>query len=507
MSLLTANKSSSHYLKNVSSSFEKYGRKKIKVALIWPNGFDSHYVMPLALGYLKSNCDPIRHDIHLIDCALDDITASSAEFEVRLRKLEPDVVGVSVWSPTFFEGLEALKVAKKINPNVITVMGGSHASSYSENVMSNECVDFVFKGEAELSFPKFLDQIIDNKVELGSLLGLVYVDSNGTLIQNVMEREEDVDLINIPDYKFMNLSGYISKGYKWNTPDKFNAPIWVTRGCPYRCTFCAAPMLNGKPIRTHSIEYMEKWIKILKEEYNITWFNIIDDNFTFNRRYAKEFCERMISLDLGVHFGTPNGIRLQKGGPELWSLMKKAGWETLNVAPESGSQHVMDIMKKDLNLDIVPAVVREIRAAGLKVQAYFILGYPGERKEDIKLTSKLIKKCRFNFVFLNNFQPLPGTPIYDDLVSRGEIVDGLLPENYSDGTRVYTPKELKSFNFPAYILKTYIGIALRDPLNIPYMFKIFGGKMIFVKVWRNVLGMLGLGKKLEPGKKVFIQSS
>jgi hypothetical protein len=110
-------------------------------------------------------------------------------------------------------------------------------------------------------------------------------------------------------------------------------------------------------------------------------------------------------------------------------------------------------------------------------------------------------------VILNNFQPLPGTPIYDDLVSRGEIIDGLLPENYSDGTRVYTPKELKNFNFPAYILKTYIGIALRDPLNIPYMFKIFGGKMIFVKVWRNVLAMLGFGKKLEPGKKVFIQSS
>jgi hypothetical protein len=220
------------------------------------------------------------------------------------------------------------------------------------------------------------------------------------------------------------------------------------------------------------------------------WLNIIDDNFTFNWRFAMKFCDAVIDLNLDrLGFGTPNGIRLQKGDPELWMLMKKAGWRSLNVAPESGSQAVLDIMKKDMDISIVPKIVEEIRDAGLWVQAYFIIGYPGETVEDIVQTSKLIRRCKFNFVFLNNFQPLPGTPVYDQLVADGEIEDGLLPQNYSDGSRAYTPENLKDFNFAMFVLKTYLMMVLRDPMNLPYMLRIFGVKMVFRKLLSNIVGV------------------
>jgi radical SAM superfamily enzyme YgiQ (UPF0313 family) len=463
----------------------------LRVALVWPKGFDAHYVIPIALGYLKSNVDAAKYDVRIIDCSLRGIDANSAEFRDELEAFAPHIVGVSTWSPTFKEALEVLRVAKSSIPGVTTLAGGAHPSSYPERVMEHEEVDFIFRGEADLSFPVFLDQFCRPLPDYGSVKGLTYRDpGGGGLILNDMERKDDLDVITMPDYDSIDLDGYIASGYRWNTPAKRNAPIWVTRGCPYRCTFCAAPDLNGRPIRTHSVEYMVDWVKYLYHEKGIRWFNIIDDNFTFNWRYAMEFCRAIIALDLpGIGFGTPNGIRLQKGSPELWLLMKRAGWRSLNVAPESGSQKVLNIMKKDLDIEIVPKVVNDIRAAGLKVQAYFIIGYPGEAPVDLEETSDLIKRCRFNFVFLNNFQPLPGTPVYDDLVAKGEIEDGLLPQNYSDGSRAYTPKEFEGFNFPRFILKTYLLMVLRDPFNLPYMIRIFSPGMIAVKVFRNFVGM------------------
>lgn len=468
--------------------------ERLRIALVWPRGFDPKYVMPLALGYLKSNLDNEKYDVRIFDNALRDYAASAPEFSAELGAFSPHILGVSTWSPTFSESLQIVRLAKQLDSEVITAVGGAHATSYSEKVLSHREFDYLFRGEADLSFAVFAEEIQKEVPNLGKVHGLTYRDPKaGGLVRNDMERTDDLDQIKLPDYDAMNLDGYHAAGYRWNTPIQENAPIWVTRGCPYRCTFCSAPELNGKPVRKHSVEYMVKWVKYLYDEKSIRWFNIIDDNFTFDKRYAKAFCVAMIGLNLkNLGFGTPNGVRMTKGDPELWALMKKAGWHTLIVAPESGSEHTLRLMNKDLKLDIVPRVVTEIRAAGLKVQAFFILGYPGERPEDIEKTADLIKKCQFNFVFMNNFQPLPGTPIYDELVAQGEIEDGLMPINYSDGMRAYTPPELKDFNFSKFILKTYLLMALRNPANIPYMIKLFDPAMVVKKVFRNSLSMLGL---------------
>lgn len=472
-------------------------KKKLKIALIWPIGFDSEYVVPIALGYLKSNLDKKKYDVRIFDCSLENKDSSSQELITFIQTFKPEIVGVSCWSHTYIEAYNVLKLAKKIDKNITTVIGGVHATSYADRTISCDFIDFLFRGESELSFKEFLIEYENKTYNWKKVLGLVYKGKNGEFHKNDMERAPDIDIINFPDYNSIELEKYFDNGYKWNTPVRRNAPIWITRGCPYRCTFCAAPELNGRPIRTHSVKYMMKWISYLYHEKKIRWFNVIDDNFTFNQRYAKEFCRAVIDLNLkGIGFGTPNGIRLQKGDLELWKMMKRAGWRTLNVAPESGSQRVLDIMKKDLDLSIVPGVINDIRKAGLKVQGYFILGYPGETKEDIMKTRDFILKCKFNFVFLNNFQTLPGTPVYDDLVKNGHILDGLLPQNFSDGARTYIPEKLINFNFSAFILKTYFLMMIRDPLNIFYIFQLFTPKMLIYKLFLNFKTMLN-PKKIE----------
>src|SRR3989338_85673 len=464
----------------------------MKIALLWPKGFDVKYVMPISFGYLKSNIDQSKHEVRIFDCALKNIDAHSQKLRETLEWFQPDVVGVSCWAPTYEEAMRILEVAKSINKKVVTVMGGAHASSYPDAIMKRKEVDFVFRGEAELSFPVFLEELQKENPDFSKVKGLVYRSSaeENKFLKNEMERERDLDTIQIPDYDAMELEKYIESWYRFNTVHKHNAPVWITRGCPYRCGFCSAPLQNGKVIRTHSIEYMTKWVKYLYYEKGIRQINIIDDNFTFHLEYAKEFCKTFIDVNLqGLHFGTPNGIRIQRTDPELLQLMVKAGWENLIVAPESGSLKTLQRMRKDLDPSIIPQKVKEIKDAGLKVHGFFIIGYPGETQEDLQKTVALVRKCKFNFFFLNNFQPLPGTPIYDELVRDGEIKDGTLPKNYSGGERVYMPKELQDFNFPRFVLKEYVHLALTNPLNVPYMFKLINPKMVLQKIRSNIRNM------------------
>ena len=457
-----------------------------KIALIWPKGYDPTYSIPLPYGYLKSNIDESRYEVRIFDNTILNRLAADELFKQDLQEFNPDLVGVSTWSPMSIEALDCLKVAKELNPEVITCIGGAHATSYHEKIVGAKGVDFLFRGEADLSFSVFLEQLEKQDPDFFNVKGLIFRGKE-SVIANDLDREEDLDKIKIPDYDSIQLDYYVRNGYRWNCPPKINAPVWITRGCPYRCGYCAAPELNGKPIRTHSIPYMIEWIKYLYFQRGVRWVNILDDNFTYHKKYAKEFCRAVIDLRLkGLRFGTPNGIRMERGDKELWTLMKQAGWQTLMVAPETGSEKTIKRMDKDLDLKIVPRIVKEIHEVGLKVQGFLILGYPGESKEDLLATRELILKCAFNFVFLASFQPLPGTPIYKELVSNKELPEGLLPHSYSDGTRAYMPDALKKFNFPKFILQTHLLMMINDPKNLPYhlslMFKLFAPRQIFKKV-------------------------
>jgi radical SAM superfamily enzyme YgiQ (UPF0313 family) len=316
----------------------------------------------------------------------------------------------------------------------------------------------------------------------------MYRKKSGGLQENEIDQRDSIDDINFPDYNFIDLDSYIEKGYRLASPkDKRPAPVWVTRGCPYRCQFCSAPELNGKKVRTHSVEYMINWVKYLYYQKNVRWINILDDNFTFHVKYAKSFCRAIIELNLkGLGFGTPNGIRMERGDPELWSLLKQAGWKYVVIAPESGSEQTLSIMQKDLDLEPLPQIVRDIRKSGLKVHAFFIVGYPGESVGDIEQTASVIRKSKLNWVGIHAFQPLPGTPIFDTLVKEGKIAENFLPKNFLNGEMAYHYKELGDFNLARFTLRVYFRLILSDPLNVPYIFTCFSPRFLFRKLAINL---------------------
>jgi len=421
--------------------------------------------LPLAYAYLISNTDNKKYNITVFDLVLENITPDTEEFKNRINDLNPEIVGITCRSTEFYDALHVLKKIKEINPDICTVMGGAHATSCPRITIANEEIDFLILSEAEFSFPAFLDEYFNKNPDYSRVDGLVYKNSNNEIISNPIKPIEKLDDIKFPDYNAVNIEEYIKQGYNYqlyNPNIKRNAPIWVTRGCPYRCAFCSVPLINGNKIRRHSIEYMIRWITFLYEEYNIRGFSIIDDNFTFYTDYAKDFCKEVIKLSYNdVEFNTPNGVRMQRSDSELWKLMKQAGWKGVTVAPESGSERVLKSMRKNLNVKEIPAIIKNIKKAGLKVRGFFMVGYPGETLEDLEKTKKLIKKCKFFNLSISYFQPMPGTPIYDELVEKKEIHPDTMPALFNDKIKSYRSPtlagiDLSKFRYKMSVYTSYL---------------------------------------------------
>ena len=174
-----------------------------------------------------------------------------------------------------------------VNPKAYTVMGGPHPTGYWESVIENDEVDFVFSGESEIDFSLFLDRVYEGSHDYHDIEGIVFKAKDSSIIEGAITLIDDFDVLKLPDYDAIQLKNYIDGGYRYLTREKNNAPIWATRGCPYRCQYCASPMISGKGVRKHSSQYLIDWINELKECYGIKHINIIDDNFTFDVSYLK----------------------------------------------------------------------------------------------------------------------------------------------------------------------------------------------------------------------------
>jgi radical SAM superfamily enzyme YgiQ (UPF0313 family) len=302
----------------------------------------------------------------------------------------------------------------------------------------------------------------------------------------------------VPDYKATKLDEYILRGYNYGGHYGRTAPIWLTRGCPFGCSFCSATLINGRRIRRHSLEYAYDWIAHLYDEFNIRQFAIIDDNFTFDLEYVKDFCRGIIArkekkqFKDPIHFASPNGIRLDKVDSELLSLMKRTGWHDVTIAPESGSRRTLKAMRKAIDPDKVPGTVETIKAAGLRVRAYFMIGYPGETKEDIKDTVKLIRKCKLDVFTIGRFIPIPGTPVFHELVRKGEISPDYMPSNTlkfltpfgnKEQYMIYTPQSLRRFNsFWIYLCESIL-LVLRNPSSLIFFLRYYGIRNIIKKLF------------------------
>jgi len=395
--------------------------KNADVLLTVPVRPENYYAVPsLGLGYLASAVRRAGHSVSLLDCAKEGLGA--AGFANTLAALQPRIIGIQFHSSDYPAITEMLPLVRRALPGAVVVLGGAHPTSDPENVLAEfPLADYAFRGEAEQGFSILVSRVMGKgAVPLDSIPGLIHREAQGTVV-NKGVLEEDLDALGFPAWDLMDPRTY---GYAPQAAFSRHfplAPISTMRGCPCHCSFCTVPEISGRKLRKRSVGHVIEEIKLLKRNFGVREIHIIDDAFTSDRTRVMAFCDALIKEKLSISFTFPNGVRLDTLDREMLLRMKGAGLEFFSVGVESGSDRILKDMHKGLTRALIEEKLSLVREAGLEVNAFFILGYPGETREDILSTIAFSKQLPIRRAQFSLFKAYPGTPLSKRLLETGRI--------------------------------------------------------------------------------------
>lgn len=378
----------------------------------------SYVIMPsLGLGYLASIAREEGHDVEILNCMKEKMKPEDlAKF---LGNKRYDLIGFQVFSYDLYFVKKYLQIIKELSPDTITVAGGAHPSGDPEGTLDYLSeLDYAFKGEAEIGFREFLKNI-GNKKSLFTTPGLIY-RTDKRIIVNPMKVVEDLDSLPMPAWDIIKPETYPEAPHGAFTRNFPTAPIIITRGCPFTCTFCAGKSITGFKMRARSIDNVMEELRYLKKR-GIKEFHIEDENFTARKDLVMEFCDRLLKENIGMSWSLPAGVRIDTLEREMLVMMEKAGCYSMALGIEFGTQRMMDITKKRLKIETIREKLELFRGLNIKKTGFFLFAVPGETIEEMKETIRFALSLPIERAQFNNFMPLPGSELWESLKKQGRL--------------------------------------------------------------------------------------
>lgn len=325
--------------------------------------------------------------------------------EVRetIKRYSPEIIGITMLTGTYKSAENVGRIAKELDKDIKVVVGGTHPTVLSEEVIKNDLFDYVVRGEGEQTF---LDLV--NYVKVEDIRGLTYINKKGKIVDNP-DREfiEDLDLIPFPSRGlYLNDTRYMIYGY-----------VMTGRGCPFECTFCASKKVWKGRVRFRSPENVVEEVKHVYENYNTKFFYFVDDTFTLNKKRTKRICELLIRNKLDINWICDT--RVDTIDEELLWLMKKSGCIRVKIGVESGSERILKMVKKKITKKQIRDSVSLIKKVGIDFTIYLMIGFPTETNKEIRETLDFVKELNPTYYSFGILAPYPGTKIYDNLNKNG----------------------------------------------------------------------------------------
>jgi len=394
--------------------------KRLKVLLLKPYSPADELIPPFSLGYLATAIRD-KHEVTILDCLKEKLPPD--KLDPALERGHYDIVGLQIFTFHVPIAKEYLRVIKRVLPEARIIVGGPHPSASPKNIFDLlPLADWAFIGEAEIGLPKLLERVAENRLTpeyLTAIPGLIWRDGDDTIV-NQQVFFDDIDRFGMPAWDLIRPDTYPFSphgGFYKNYPI---APIIITRGCPFSCTYCAGRITSGRKIRCRSVAKVIEEIKLLYNQYGIREIHIEDDNFTFNHDLVREFCRQLKENKLAVSWTCPNGVRLDTLTEDILLIMKDAGLYFISVGIESGSDRVLREMKKSLTTEKIREKINLIKKCGLEVSGFFIIGYPTETRQDIERTISFARSLALKRAGFFLFKPFPGSDIALELAEKGE---------------------------------------------------------------------------------------
>jgi anaerobic magnesium-protoporphyrin IX monomethyl ester cyclase len=401
-------------------------------------------------AYIKANS---KYDIQLeiIDLNLeafklinidDDIEGKMANLiKDKMLIFIPDIVGISALFNTCYNHLEFISTAvKEINNAVLLVVGGGLATNlYHEILFNFKMIDACCYGEGEMPLCQLvntnnIDECLDSSAAWITRKSLqLSRKPEHVLIQNL----DDIPCL---DYGLINLNDYQGRSLDKSCPENSlrELSIHTSRGCPFGCVFCANATVHGKKVRYMSVEKVMKEIQSMIHQYHAKILIIEDDHFLDDTNRAKEILKKISSLNLKVEF--PNGMAVYAIDNEIGKLLKDAGVEMITLAVESGSDYVLQkLIHKPHRVDMIQPAVEILRKNGISIDAFIIVGLPGELEAHREESMQMIMNVGFDWVKFSLAIPVVGSRLYDICKQNGYLVNSDYSQHVTTKANIKTP--------------------------------------------------------------------
>jgi len=339
----------------------------------------------------------------------------------EIRRQKPDLVGLSFLSTTSYPYAKMLaRQIRAVDTKVKLAFGGVFAS-LNAGLVKHQCpeVDFVCRGDGEQLILDLLAHLNDPE----AVQGLTWMKDGRVMTNPNRTTERNLDQWPFPDRESLKLD--FIESMPLDVPAVLSMERFTTmqtsRGCPWPCVFCDIPMFNDGKWRFRSPEHVLAEFKYLQElGYGAVYF--VDDHFLLKPKRIEAICQGLIESGNRIEWGVEG--RVDSVCQHLFPVMAKARCRTIMFGVESGSQKILDRLKKEQTLEEVESAVTNAKRAGIEiVHGFFVVGNPDETLEDIRATFDFAARLRLDTFAFNRICVYRGTPLWQEYVERGLVND------------------------------------------------------------------------------------
>ena len=449
--------------------------------------------LPLGLMYIAAVLERAGYEAEILDAFMTDasflkvgdtleVGMPYGKIREEIRRRKPDIVGIA--APFTCQAENAIRVGniiKGIDPNILTVVGGPHVTAVPVEFLEEaKNIDIVVVGEGEYAMLDIV-KVFEGAKKISDVQGIAY-RKDGTIKQNALRQFiQNLDELPYPAYHLVDMEQYLNpKKIEYRSFKERAISMITSRGCPFNCSFCSVHLHMGKMFRAQSVNYIINHIEYVVNKFGVKTIFFEDDNLTFDLTRFEAICDKIIEKDIRFKWETPNGIRADYLTLSLLKKMKKSGCQSVFFGIESGDQCILDnVIDKRLNLKETVKVAKICKDIGLKTAAFYIIGFPGEKKENMLKTVELALGLKRDFdvgMLLHVATPSLGTRLYEECVKKGYIEENLTSRAFAEvrqtrgnpliRTEDFTPSEVKEI--AAMAVRRYQRLSLINYFKNPW---------------------------------------
>lgn len=418
--------------------------------------------LPLSLLHAVSYAAK-HYEVVLIDQRVQSDWQQRLEDAMARRPL---LLGITCYTgPMITDALAAARISRRIDPEAPIVWGGVHVGLQPEASAQHPLVDVVVRGEGETSLLQLAHALAKGK-PLHEVPGIGFLEDGAYHETPAAEYIDTSDAPEIP-YEVVNVDDYMPL-YE----GRRSLYMESSRGCPFACTYCYNVFFNNRRWRPQSPERVLERVRYLKEEHGVEDVYFTDDDFFINAKRSRAIVEGLLDIDVTWQVQGSDIICISKMDDEFLELLRDSGFRRFTIGIETGSARMRKLMRKEGSVELIVETLTRLERFGFIVFGSFISNTPGETREDIRDSVRLMQKLHeVNPNFRNSpvyhYTPFPGTPMFESAVA-----DGFVPPK--------TMEEWASFSYegngfvhigsqkPEFYERLYVATLLNDRKVVEY---------------------------------------